>query len=276
MIKRLCVLAFLGARVLLGWGCEGHQAVARLAEMNLTPHAKAEVQKLLSQNPIDPNLIRFCAGGLDDLMSSASTWPDDIRRFDGTGKWHYMDIPRQATAGDPMKWCEPVGPPDPNEHNERPGCVLTAIVYNRKILADDNASPADRAKALRYLIHFVGDLHMPLHTTGNQDSGGNCTDMVLLDSNTLANLHSIWDSGILEHHLHDLHQTPARIRGRLEHPLPRRRKPHGPPPQRPSTIGSGVPTNKLTTSPTARSSRPSPLEPEQGKNGLQRRNAEGL
>jgi S1/P1 Nuclease len=142
-------------------------------------------------------------------MADAATWPDDARRGEGTGKWHFMDIPRQQTKGDPMKWCEPVGPPNPAEHGDRPGCVLTAIAYNLKMVADESAAAGDRAKALRYVIHFIGDLHMPLHTTDNKDNGGNCTDMVLLDSTTISNLHSIWDSGILEYHLKAGKASPA-------------------------------------------------------------------
>jgi hypothetical protein len=118
-----------------------------------------------------------------------------------------MDIPRQVTSGDLSAFCEPVDPP--GSKGERKGCVLTAIAYNRNILADPKASSAERAKALRYLIHFVGDLHQPLHTTDNKDQGGNCDPVELLDSVTISNLHSVWDSGLLEEHLREIKKTPA-------------------------------------------------------------------
>ena len=86
---------------------------------------------------------------------------------------------------------------------------MTAITYNRDILADPKAATAERARALRYLIHLVGDLHQPLHTTDNKDQGGNCDPVVLMDSVTISNLHSTWDSGILEQHLRKIGKSPA-------------------------------------------------------------------
>jgi hypothetical protein len=206
MLKRLGVLVCFAVKLLPGWGCEGHQIVARIAEMNLTPRAKAEVTALLSSNPMDPNLVRFCIQGRDDSMADSSTWADDVRRAERTGKWHYMDIPRQVTGGDLSAYCEPV---DTAGKGERQGCVLTAIAFNRDILADPKASGAERARALRYLIHFVGDLHQPLHTTDNKDQGGNCDPVELIDAVTISNLHSVWDSGLLEEHLRQVHKTPA-------------------------------------------------------------------
>jgi len=207
MLKRLGLMACLAAKLLPGWGCEGHQIVARIAEMNLTPRARTEVMALLTANPIDPALVRFCVQGRDDATADSSTWADDARRGERTGKWHYMDIPRQVTEGDLNAYCEPVD--SPGSKGERKGCVLTAIAYNRDIVADPKASSADRAKALRYLIHFVGDLHQPLHTTDNKDQGGNCDPIELLDTVTITNLHSAWDSGLLEEHLREIKKTPA-------------------------------------------------------------------
>jgi hypothetical protein len=207
MLKRLSLIACFAAKLLPGWGCEGHQIVARIAEMNLTPRARTEVMALLSTNPIDPGLVRFCVQGRDDAMADSSTWADDARRGERTGKWHYMDIPRQVTAGDLAPYCEPVD--EPGSKGERKGCVLTAIAYNRDILADPKVPPAERAKALRYLIHLVGDLHQPLHTTDNKDQGGNCDPVELLDAVTISNLHSVWDSGLLEEHLREIKKTPS-------------------------------------------------------------------
>jgi len=205
MVKRLGLLCCLAVKLLPGWGCEGHQIVARIAEMNLTPRARTEVMALLAANPIDPELVRFCTQGHDDLMVDSSTWADDARRGERTGKWHYMDIPRQVTSGDLSAYCEPVD--TPANKGERKGCVMTAITYNRDILTDPKASSADRAKALRYLIHFVGDLHQPLHTTDNKDQGGNCDPVALMDSVTISNLHSVWDSGLLGERLRKIGKT---------------------------------------------------------------------
>jgi hypothetical protein len=212
-MKRLLVLLGCSARILLGWGCEGHQIVALIAEKNLNPRAAAEVRNLLTSNPIDPELIRFCTEGHEDPMSDASTWADDIRRSAKTGKWHYMDIPLEVTSGDPNKYCEPVGKADAK--GERDGCVLSALLYNRDVLQDEHKTLAERAEALRYIIHFVGDMHQPLHVTDNHDQGGNCAPMSLLDAVTISNLHSIWDSGLLEKRLKKARQEPEQFAAAL-------------------------------------------------------------
>ena len=66
------------------------------------------------------------------------------------------------------------------------------------------------------MIHFVGDIHQPLHVTDNKDDGGNCAPMVLLNSITISNLHSIWDSGLIEEHLRVLQETPAQYAASLD------------------------------------------------------------
>ena len=207
MRKRFLLLACLSARLALGWGCEGHQMVALIAEANLDPRAAAQVNQILTQNPVDPGTVRYCLENRADLMANAATWADDARRTDGGAKWHYIDIPRQATEGDPNQWCQPVGPPV--EKGDRNGCVLTAIAYFRDEAANPQTDPAERARALRYLIHFVGDLHQPLHAADNRDNGGNCAPMALAGAVSISNLHSIWDSGLIEQRLRDAKETAA-------------------------------------------------------------------
>jgi hypothetical protein len=175
------------------WGCKGHQTVALIAEKHLTPEARQFVDKLLSENPIDPKLRRFCGGFTRDLLVDASTWPDDVRNELKNGPWHYIDIPRGAPHGGLAPYCG----------NE--GCVTKAIAEQLAILKDKSADPPKRADALRYLIHFVGDLHMPLHATTNNDEGGNCVPVRYFrrrphESHHLftPNLHALWDTAILE------------------------------------------------------------------------------
>jgi hypothetical protein len=85
------------------------------------------------------------------------------------------------------------------------GCVLQAISEQLAILKDKNASGAKRAAALRYIIHFVGDLHQPLHGSTNSDRGGNCVPVKYFGRNPHArnnsyipNLHHVWDTEIPE------------------------------------------------------------------------------
>jgi hypothetical protein len=176
------------------WGCRGHQAVAALAEKHLTPQAKQALLALLTANPIDPQLKRYCGQtGLDPLVD-ASTWADDERSRDpATAPWHFIDIPIGVTHGAAKDFCGAAG------------CVLTAITEQLAILKDKNAPGAKRAAALRFVIHFVGDLHQPLHGATNGDRGGNCVPVKYFTRNPHArndsyapNLHHVWDTEIPE------------------------------------------------------------------------------
>lgn len=181
-----------------GWGCKGHQTVALIAEKHLTPEARQLVEKLLGANHIDPLLKRWCGSATNDLLVDASTWPDDVRNERHNGPWHYIDIPRGKHKGSLEEYCG------------ADGCVTHAIEEQRAILKEKSADPLKRAEALRYLIHFVGDLHQPLHAINNGDNGGNCSPVKYLHHEPLLNpvhperedyspnLHQIWDTEIVE------------------------------------------------------------------------------
>jgi hypothetical protein len=180
------------------WGCEGHQVIALLAEKHLTPHALAMAKQILADGPIDPSLSRYCKEGGVDAMSDASTWPDDIRsQRPETAPWHYVDIPLGTTRHDVEKYCDP-----------KESCVTHAITDQLAILRSANSDPRKRADALRFLIHFVGDVHQPLHATTNNDEGGNCVPIAFFEllpqmrnpqtGSYAPNLHGVWDTNILE------------------------------------------------------------------------------
>jgi hypothetical protein len=179
------------------WGCEGHQVVALLAEKHLNPRALAMAKKVLADGPIDPSLSRYCKEGGTDPMADASTWPDDIRGIrPEASPWHYIDIPRGTKLRDIEKFCDP-----------KEGCVTRAITDQLAILRSAETDPRKRADALRFLIHFVGDLHQPLHAITNNDQGGNCVPVAFFDAlpqlrnpqteSYAPNLHGVWDTNIL-------------------------------------------------------------------------------
>jgi hypothetical protein len=190
-----------------GWGCEGHQIVALIARAHLTPAASAAVDELLRANPIDPALNRYCMDHPADLMADAATWADDVRRTERNGPWHYVNIPLSVESGDAMKWCPPIGPSVNGQ--DRPGCVINALEMEWRILADKTKPAPERAEALRYVIHFTGDVHQPLHVDDNNDGGGNCTTMRFFDEARPVNLHSIWDTRLIEHDLELQHLSQA-------------------------------------------------------------------
>src|SRR5712664_53112 len=179
-------------------GCKGHQTVALIAEKHLTPEARQLVQQILGDNPMDPKLRRWCGNATTDLMVDASTWPDDVRNERKNGPWHYIDIPRGKHKGELDGYCG------------AEGCVTRAIEEQRAILKDKSADPLKRAEAIRYLIHFVGDMHQPLHAITNADNGGNCVPVKYFRHEPLPNalhperedyspnLHQVWDTEIVE------------------------------------------------------------------------------
>ncbi len=180
------------------WGCKGHQTVALIAEKRLTPETREMVQKILADSPVDPKLKRWCGNATMDLMVDASTWPDDVRNERNNGPWHYIDIPLGKHQGSLNEYCG------------SEGCVTRAIEQQRAILKDKSADPLKRAEAIRYLIHFVGDMHQPLHAANNADNGGNCVPVAYFHHNPLPNpvhpdrdeyspnLHQVWDTEIVE------------------------------------------------------------------------------
>jgi hypothetical protein len=183
--------------------------------VHLTPAASAAVDRLLRENPIDPSLNRFCKNRPNDLMADAATWADDERSVArATEQWHYIDIPLAVPTGsvpeiDAMKWC-------PTPLDGSPGCVVTAIDYERSILGGQARSAADRAAALRYLIHFIGDIAQPLHDVENHDRGGNCTSMIFLPARKPQNLHSIWDSQLIARELEMTNANDAQYARKLD------------------------------------------------------------
>jgi len=184
------------------WGCEGHEAIALVAEAHLNPRALAAVNKILAENPIDPALSRFCKVEGLDAMANSSTWADDYRRTPegkSSAPWHFIDIPRGAArgGGDISRYC-PVGS----------GCITGALSAQIKILEDPAAAQADRAKALRWVLHFAGEMEQPLHCTNNNDEGAHCFPVEFFGEQPTTkdpaqgeyapNLHGLWDYGIIE------------------------------------------------------------------------------
>lgn len=156
------------------WGLNGHEIAGKLAESRLTPEAKAAVKRLLEEG---------------ETLAEASTWADRVGRdaVPESSPWHYVNVPITEPRYD-AKFCE-----------AQKGCVVSKIKDFRKVLADRDAPVQDRRQALRFLAHFVEDIHMPLHVGHNDDKGGNTTQVRFLDQPKGTNLHRIWDSAILDH-----------------------------------------------------------------------------
>ncbi len=149
------------------WGELGHRTIARTAELQLSGHARRAARRLLS----------------GQSLAQVSTWADQVReQRPATGPWHYVNIPIWESRYRP-DFCP------------KAGCVIGTLETQEKILADHSASRADRAEALRWVVHLVGDLHAPLHAGDRGDRGGNDIRVDLDGRQT--NLHAAWDSGLL-------------------------------------------------------------------------------
>jgi S1/P1 Nuclease len=196
------------------WGCEGHQIVALIAERHVTPRALAMVKQILLDGPIDPSLSRYCKEGSTDPLADASTWADDIRALrPQTAPWHYIDIPLGASSRELAKFC-----PLPES------CVTQVITDQLVVLRSPGIDPQKKADALRFLIHFVGDVHQPLHAATNNDQGGNCVPVAYFDAlpqlrnpeaeSYAPNLHGVWDVNILARMT--MGKTPEQVASELD------------------------------------------------------------
>jgi hypothetical protein len=159
------------------WGDLGHAIICELAFQELTPQAREAVQGLIRQ---DPDFTRF---------AQACTWPAHPRKRAGE---HFVNLPRSAARlGDQP--C-PVDAP----------CVVTAIEADFAALTQPGATDAEKLAALKFLGHWVGDVHQPLHVSFQDARGGNeivtqgpCTQL----DPPVRDLHAVWDTCLITHTL---------------------------------------------------------------------------
>jgi len=162
-------LVFGLASQAFAWGRLGHQIVAEVALAHLSPRARAEIDRLLA--------IETGA-----TLASVSTWADEVRS-PSTARWHFVNFPAGTCQYVPERDC-----PDGQ-------CVVAAIEAQFRALRDGRSDEA-RLKALKYLVHFVADVHQPLHAGGRDDRGGNLFQLQAFGRGT--NLHALWDTALVE------------------------------------------------------------------------------
>jgi hypothetical protein len=205
--KLAAVVAALGvltAGPAFAWGEVGHKVVALIAWKHLDPAVKAKVEALLAA---DKDILTP-----PDFASRAS-WAD---RWDQehkeTAKWHFADV--EITDGDLAKACygfPKLAPGQLASAGPADDCVIDKIPEFATELHDPATSEAERILALKYLVHFIGDMHQPMHIADHEDRGGNC---IPLDdgSGQKRNLHGFWDTGVVK----DLGPTPEAIADTLD------------------------------------------------------------
>ena len=171
VIAIVAVMVAQATPTVRAWGPLGHRVIAKLAERKLNRKAKAAVAALLEES---------------ETMADASNWADEhLRDLPKSAPWHYVDVPLDEPRYD-AKFSGDV---------PEKGCIVDKIKEFKKSLNDPSKSIAERRLALRFLIHLIEDLHMPLHVGDNHDKGGNKTQVRFFDDGT--NMHRLWDSGMI-------------------------------------------------------------------------------
>lgn len=168
MVAALTVLA---ASPAWAWGRDGHRIVCAVAWDELTPTAKAKIADMIhAENR--------------DAFAESCIWADNYSFFHKeTGPWHYVNVPPDATSVDLARDC-------PNGV-----CVVAKIETEIRVLRD--RSTAEPAATLRFLAHFISDVHQPMHVSLAADQGGNLFKG--LYNGQPFNMHGLWDFGMLEH-----------------------------------------------------------------------------
>jgi nuclease S1 len=169
-LSTFLVLHSLTLTPAFSWFDKGHRIVGLIAQVNLTPETRREIEKILP-------------GGMN--LGDAAIWPDhegrSIRDFDPL---HYVSIPDSAAGYDQARDC-----PEKN-------CMVEALKWFLSVVADKNAPIMMRRLALQYVAHLVGDMHQPLHAGRAKDSGG--TGIPVSYKGTKTNLHFFWDTDLVE------------------------------------------------------------------------------
>ena len=170
-----CVLSLLAPKPGKAWGVTGHRVVGQIAQQHLSPKAKAGVAALIGRQS----------------LALWSNWPDFIKsdtthQWDSASPWHYVDLPgnmeKQAFVTQ-LKALEGKN-------------LYSQINTMLRLLKNKKLPLTQRREALAFLVHFVGDLHQPLHVGRDEDQGGNKITVFWFEKKT--NLHSLWDAALID------------------------------------------------------------------------------
>jgi hypothetical protein len=171
-MKTFLILAILITSLIsttaCAWGPTGHRVVGEIASKYLTRKSKRNIKKILAGH----------------TLSRVANWPDKIKsdpdQYKYTYSWHYMQWPTHQRDHDPASH----------------GSLAQAITENLKVLRNKKETIEQRAFALKFVVHLVGDLHQPLHVGNGLDQGGNKCRVFF--HNKATNLHQLWDEKLIE------------------------------------------------------------------------------
>jgi hypothetical protein len=177
------------------WGDEGHRIVARIAARHLTPQARARIAAVIRAVPTNQDDLQLrdlvgvsgtpSTAQIENILTTIATWPDHMPGGKKeTAPWHFIDIGLFEGPGHMNERCPS-------------GCVnqkITEVFQGLKANKPLTRFPPDRE--LRFLVHFLGDIHQPLHAATNADAGANCVKAEGLEPSH--ELHAVWDTALVE------------------------------------------------------------------------------
>jgi hypothetical protein len=190
MLKQLfLIVLLLSPSPALAWAEYAHRTIAGIAETNIDSTTKARMNDLFQSAA----LLGTPKCDLKNI-SDASVWPDCVRRdrlrWGYTSPWHYQNV----------DICKPF---DLKSACRNGNCVSTQVDRNAALLKDKSLPAHIRLEALTFLVHFVGDMHMPLHSGDRSDRGGNDVSAAYGIIEGRMNLHWLWDGPLAERAITD-------------------------------------------------------------------------
>jgi hypothetical protein len=151
------------------WGKNGHRATGKIAEKHLTRKAKRSIDKILKGQS-----LAFVATYADEIKSD--------KKYNKYYSWHYINMDLDQTY-------------EEAEKNPK-GDLVTGINTCIEILNDKNSSDNEKNFHLKMLVHFMGDLHQPMHIGRKEDKGGNSIQVEWFGKGS--NLHRVWDTNMID------------------------------------------------------------------------------
>jgi nuclease S1 len=200
LIAVCAIVGVVSSTSLTAWGGQGHRLVGLIAADRLTPVARQNVEWLLD----------------GQSLAEVSSWADSLTSDQQqTALWHYLNIPPDAAGYDRDRDCPRQPDAAVGSRGDRwRDCAVDRIAYWEERLKDVSLDRADRATALKFIVHFIGDLHQPFHALGVGRGGNdvlvrvfgeaNCGPSTSLrasdaDTSRPCNLHAVWDSRLIAH-----------------------------------------------------------------------------
>ena len=151
--------------------------MARIAVANLTPAARTRIARILR--------VADTPEAVANGLAQASLWADETKAATNTGNWHFINLTIQDKKSDIPERCK--------NDDCAPARIRIFASELKSRVPDPRWSQLD---ALRYVVHFVGDIHQPMHDISDADLGGNC-ELIDPPLGNVRNLHAVWDGGII-------------------------------------------------------------------------------